>query len=80
MSSIVCEPTGLGRLQGLGRETRNCPPVRLILTSRSRSAHVVADDEVVVEGGVVLGGRVTVVVRGVRAVVAGVTVVDVDGL
>jgi hypothetical protein len=35
---------------------------------------------VVVGVGVVLGGRVTVVVLGVRTVVAGVTVVDVDGL
>jgi len=43
-------------------------------------AQVVAEEGVVVGVGVVLGGRVTVVVRGVRAVVAGVIVVDVGGL
>ena len=43
-------------------------------------AHVVGEEGVVVGVGVVLGGRVTVVVRGVGAVVGGVMVVDVDGV
>jgi hypothetical protein len=43
-------------------------------------AHVVAEEGVVVGVGVVLGGRVTVVVLGVRAVVGGVRVVDVGGV
>jgi hypothetical protein len=42
--------------------------------------HVVAEEGVVVDAGVVAGGRVTVVVLGVRAVVAGVMVVEVGGV
>jgi hypothetical protein len=62
-----------------------------LLPHRSPSDHVVAGDPSVVgvsvgdEGavvgvGLVVGGRVTDVVRGVRAVVAGLIVVDVDGV
>jgi hypothetical protein len=41
---------------------------------------VVGDDGLVVGVGVVLGGRVTVVVRGVRVVVVGAIVVEVAGV
>jgi hypothetical protein len=48
--------------------------------SRRGLAHGVADEVVVRDVGVVLGGRVTVVVLGELAVVTGVFVVDVGEL
>jgi hypothetical protein len=71
-------PGSVGALVGMARAAYRCV---WWWCSRLWVAHVVAEEGVVVVGvGVVLGGRVTVVILGVRAVVAGVMVVDVGGV
>jgi hypothetical protein len=59
---------------------KNRRPMRLVVVLTPWSAHGVADEVVVRDVGVVLGGRVTVVVLGELAVVTGVFVVDVGEL